>query len=542
MTTYYVSNEGSDSNNGLGPDASHATNKPFLTIGKLIAASGAIGTGGDRAYLAPGTYREVVTVGITSPTVETIIEGDPANAQGFKTSGGVLVAPGPVVWTAYTTNDTTTPSTSPTLTLNGRDFFTFKNILFIGGNGTASCIGATTTNSINITIRDCALITNTPAASSQVIVYTGLADIASNWLIDRCVIWARSRAVGITLPTSASADYDTNFVIQNCLIISGAGSTIFVTTTGAGAFKGGGVDVSACTILGGATGVSISSANLSTSIPCTILNSLVICGSGTGLSANTAGQLTENYCLVDAQTARTNVTTGANSQTSPTYSPMLHLGQELIFGQALRPFLMPMAGSPYLGFGSSGAPAVDALNRPRPGGGASTSNAVGYLERHDTAAKETSVVDAGSNAVKITGPGDHDLFIPVDASSTTITVRVRYDTNHSTTNKPQATILNGEEIGVTTETKTAAAGVDTWETLTFSSFTPTAKGFVTLRLISRSAAGNGIAYFDTVTGGGSGSQGLDYFRRGEPLQAAVAGAAAAGGLLVHPGTAGRMNG
>lgn len=48
MTTYYVSPNGSDSNNGLGPDASHASNKPFLTIGKILGASG-VGV----AYLVP---------------------------------------------------------------------------------------------------------------------------------------------------------------------------------------------------------------------------------------------------------------------------------------------------------------------------------------------------------------------------------------------------------------------------------------------------------------------------------------------------------
>lgn len=129
----------------------------------------------------------------------------------------------------------------------------------------------------------------------------------------------------------------------------------------------------------------------------------------------------------------------------------------------------------------------------------STSKAVGALELHDTAARETSVVDTGSNAIKLVGPSDHDFPIPVDATSTTITVRARYDTNHATTNKPQATILGGEEIGVATETKTMTAAVDTYETLTFSAISPTAKGIITLRLISRSAAGNGIAYFDTVS-------------------------------------------
>ena len=89
MTTYYVDyTNGSDSNNGLGPDASHASNKPWKTIAKLLGASGM--ASGDTAYLAPGVYRERVTVAMTSATGETFVIGDPLNTQGFKTSGGVL--------------------------------------------------------------------------------------------------------------------------------------------------------------------------------------------------------------------------------------------------------------------------------------------------------------------------------------------------------------------------------------------------------------------------------------------------------------------
>jgi hypothetical protein len=122
---------------------------------------------------------------------------------------------------------------------------------------------------------------------------------------------------------------------------------------------------------------------------------------------------------------------------------------------------------------------------------------VGYLERHDSAAKETGTVDAGAGAV-ITGPGDQDLLIPVDAASTTISVKARYDTNHAATNKPQAQLIASPELGFAGQTLTMVAAVDTWETLTFTAFTPTVKGWVRLRLISRSAAGNGKAFFDTV--------------------------------------------
>jgi hypothetical protein len=56
-------------------------------------------------------------------------------------------------------------------------------------------------------------------------------------------------------------------------------------------------------------------------------------------------------------------------------------------------------------------------------------------------------------------------------------------------------VLNGEEIGVSEATATMTAAVDTWEQLSLN-FTPTAKGVVTVRFISRSAAGNGKAFFD----------------------------------------------
>lgn len=453
------------------------------------------------AYLSPaGPFREVVTVNMTSPTAETQIIGDPANAQGFKDSGGVLVAPGYVTWSAYLTNDTTAPSTSSLLTLNGRDFLTFKNILMVGGNASNSCVTASTTNSVNIKFQDCVfLVINT---GGNAIVYTGLADVASNWIIDRCVFGGSSNGAAITiaLPTSASADYDTNFQITNCIMRASYSIFCLVSASGAASFKGGGVDIFNFTTIFRCTAISIGTANISTSIPCTIYNSFLSTGPSVSLVANTTGQILEDNNRILAPTPRTNVTAGAASISDLSHAPLYELGYAEMAGFLPRPFGMPMAGSPLLGRGATaGGPVVDILNRPRPAGGGSTSYAWGAYERHDTGVRETSVVDAGSNALKLVGPGDHDFIIPVDATSTTITVRARYDTNHATTNKPQATILNGEEIGVVTETKTMTSAVDTWETLTFTAFTPTAKGFITLRLISRSAAGNGIAYFDTVS-------------------------------------------
>lgn len=122
----------------------------------------------------------------------------------------------------------------------------------------------------------------------------------------------------------------------------------------------------------------------------------------------------------------------------------------------------------------------------------------GAIAAHDTAIKETSVTDAG-NGIVIHGYGSHEFQIPVDADATLVTIKARYDSNHGTSTKPQAILLAQGEIGVSTETLTMTEGADTWQTLTFSSFTPTAAGVVTVRLQSRSATPYGKAYFDTFT-------------------------------------------
>ena len=496
MAVYYVDFvNGLDANNGLGPDASHATNRPWKTLGKLLGASGF--ASGDTAYLAPGVFREVVTVGMTSAVAETWILADPGNAQGFKTSAGILVEPGDVIWSAWTTSDTAAGSGNNCVLLNGRDYLTFEGIIFSPYTGRG--IEALTVASTNITVRDCQFQGN----ANPGISIGGQADTALNWLIERCTFQGNANGVLVSLPTSASADYDAAVTIRNCRAILMNGQLVEVTASGAGAFKGGGVDLlHSCAF---ATRLmNIASANVSTSIPCTVH----YCWSHTsseGVRAVSSGQITEDYNVFVASTPRTNVTAGANSVSGnpPARNPfLLHTGQEVLQGRNPRPLWTPLATSPFLGFiPTSASPppyGTDFLGRPRPAGGASTAQAVGPLERHDTAARETTTVDAGGVGLVIAGPGDQDIRVPVDASATVISVRARYDTNHGTPNKPQALLLANGETGVSAQTLTMSAAADAWETLTFASFTPTAAGVVTVRLVSRAVAGNGKAFFDTM--------------------------------------------
>jgi hypothetical protein len=500
MATYYVDyNNGSDSNNGLGPDASHASNKPWKTIAKLLGASGM--ASGDTAYLAPGVYRERVTVAMTSATGETLVIGDPLNAKGFKTSGGVLVTPAPVVHSPYETSDTAAPSaTASTLNLSGRDYLTFRDILWLAGSGN-NCIQADTNTSTNIKFQDCAFISS-GAANSHMVNFTAAANTALNLEITRCLFVQHRSAncVTLTLTRPSGADFNVAVTIQNCVFLQfGASQVIPITTSGANVFNPGGVSITNCSLLGAASSSIISTgANVSTSIPVTVSN-CILAGGSTGLNANTSGQITEDYNRIGCTTARSNVTAGTNSVSDGSRVVLLEYGQSPLFGFRLLPFLTPFVdGSGLDGWGGSSPPSTDYLNRIRPAGGQSTSAFPGAIELHNTAALETTTTDSGSGLV-IVGPGDHSIFVPVDASSTTISIKARYDTNHAATNKPQVILVANDKIGVATETKTMTSAVDTWETLTFSAFTPSAKGVVEIRLISRSAAGNGKAFFDTVT-------------------------------------------
>lgn len=502
MTVYYVDFvNGLDANNGLGPDASHATNKPWKTIAKLLGAAGF--ASGDTAYLSPaGPFREVVTIAMTSPTVTTNIIGDPQNTRGFKTSGGVLVAPGPVQWTAYTTNDTTAPSGLPVLQTAARDFLKFSNIWFTGGTGASSPFRSAMdipVGSTDLTFQDCCFFGGA-AFNVTLIAMTLSADVNSNILFDRCIFFNRNTCLGPNLTRSTSADYDCGLTIRNSLLLSLGGNGVNIGQAGASAFFGGGVDVLNCTILTGASGVVTNAAQVSTSIPCTVNNTFIAVQT-TCLSANTSGQITESYNLLHGNAARTNVTAGTGSIATANTVAVFSLGQEILQGLMVRPFGMPIAGSPMLNFAAGASPpAVDLWNRDRPSGGAGTNMGVGALERHDFGVRETTTVDTGGLAVKLTGPGDHEFKVPVTSGvSTTIALKVNYDATHGTTNPPQAQLIANAAVGFAGETKTAAASTGTFLTLTFSAFTPTASGYVILRLRSRSASGAGVAIFDTVS-------------------------------------------
>ncbi len=420
---------------------------------------------GDTVWIGAGVYREAVTVAMTSATVETSIIGD--------VDGAMTGDAGEVQWSAHTTNDFLN-GTATILTPAGRDFLTFRNLVFI--SGTQLAVDASTTTSTNITFQDCFFLGSN--GNTTLVTVTIDANIASNWTVDRCTLLSPQSSAGavgqlwITL-NRHTADYDSAFVVKNCRFL-GSSRQVFIASGGAGVGFGGGVDVLNCTFMfGGGNAVRCGDANLSTSIPCTITNCAIFSG---GTSANVTGQLIEDYCSYFQGSGRSNVTAGAHSTTIG--APLVHAGQELLWGGQPRPFGMPAPGSPLLGFGSASGggnspPSVDLLNRPRPSGmrlaasGTATAGAAKTLT--DSGAAWGTNAWAGYTLVITGGTGSGQTKSIASNTATIITVDGNWKTNPGATSTYQVVWGDPSSTGTATAGTTtsltdsnAAWGVNQW--------------------------------------------------------------------------------
>lgn len=167
MATYYVQPNGADSNTGLG--LSNAT--AWRTVQKALGSTGVMS--GDTLYIAPGTYRETVTVNGTYTSNVNII-GDRTASQFSGISAGYIRITGLV-------SDALGISTYlGSFVLNGKSYLTFDSIWFEG-------IVAFSANTTNVNFIRCqiTMATNAPNGGTSIqIDTTGQLNI----LIDKCYI------------------------------------------------------------------------------------------------------------------------------------------------------------------------------------------------------------------------------------------------------------------------------------------------------------------------------------------------------------------
>lgn len=165
MATYFVKPTGSDFN--VGTSASLA----WRTVQKALSATGA--SSGDTVYIAPGTYRETISVAGTYSSNVTII-GDRTSSQFSDVAAGYIRITGLV-------SDALNVSTYlGGFGFNGKSYLTLDSIWF-EGNVTFSA------NTSNVTLIRCQITTATNAPNGGISIYMDTTG-QSNILIDKCFI------------------------------------------------------------------------------------------------------------------------------------------------------------------------------------------------------------------------------------------------------------------------------------------------------------------------------------------------------------------
>lgn len=456
MTDYYVGPGGNDGNAGT----SYATRRLTLNgIEDLPLVAG------DRVWVAPGVYRETLTVDVSGSAGSVIEYRADVTGQNTDGVGGIVRITG-------SENDQTATRASAITAASGKHYRTFTGFYI----DTTSGVGISITDCTDWVIQDCFL---TAIAGASVNV-AGASQLRTT--IRRCVFDAvGTHAIVFTHTATVN---DTASLIENCIIVgTGAGNGIRVVRVG-------GVTVKNCPIIGSQTGIAVATA---LAVGQTLVaNNCIVTGCNTGLSATVAAEFPEDYNNVFGNaTARSNVTAGANSVAhSPLFAPPILLAgirYPWVFG-ALSQWstLAAKAGT--------GEASDDLFGVTRPATSAKKSwGAVQFIP----ALRDTGTVRTGTASLRLSDAGRHQMFVPVTNVSTVFSVYVQWEADYAGT-KPQMVI---KQPGQSDTTVTATGSAGSWELLT-TTLTPAASPpYVIVELVSSNTATstNFDTFFDDFT-------------------------------------------
>jgi hypothetical protein len=285
MANYYVGSGGNDGNAGTSWGARKLT---------IQAAVNVATTAGDTIYVAPGTYRETVTMG-TSGTAGHVISliGD---YTGSNTSGtrGVVRITGSTDDISTTRNNCIVASSKSYITISGFRldlatqhvvyltscaYITVSKCSFLNAAANADCIRSDGASQSNITVTQCEF-DEVNFAGPEACVYFTHSSVVDNagHVVSLCIMRGRQgvrddRVGGVT--------------VKNCVIVGAAGSGVRVAT--------------ALTV-----GQTLT------------VNNCIFSGCTVAMQATTTAEFVENYnTIYGSGTARTNVNVGANSVARP---------------------------------------------------------------------------------------------------------------------------------------------------------------------------------------------------------------------------------
>lgn len=504
MTTYYVSGTyGTNANNGLGPDASNAANKPWATLGKALKTGTPV-LPGDVIYVAPGYCWEGGTLttiaGCSSSASPTQIIGDPLNAQGFKDGSGVRVAPG-LAWvttrTAADGLDGPITSTQPLLSLynNNTAGLQFRSlVLECTTANTGGLFVLILTGNNNTLVEQCRLIGFTAFALGN----NGAATAGLNWTMRRCVCSVSYGLLGINNnAAAATADADLNILVEDNLIF-GRGTADGSGLSSSGGNLAGGVRFKGNTVVSNgqaSRAIATAAGQVSTVVPVTIEGNLFI---GCSIQAGTAGQIVDNgYNRFQGYlSANVNFTLAATSKVNvaPNFvlPDLVGYGLELPRNDLFGWTDAATAAQKYSAWGYTGTDLRGKTTRPW-GSGAS----IGCWELGQKAQDTSSAVTGGgANSMKMTGAGEFSFFMPVDITTTAIGVTILFG-SYGGTNYPQLIVVANPALGIMSDV--VASATSAAQQVLSAAIAPTAQGVVEVRLVSRSTSVTSTTNFDLVT-------------------------------------------
>jgi hypothetical protein len=489
---YYVRKSGSDGNSGS------SVQDAWLTIDNAANNVAA----GDTVYVGAGVYRELVTMdtsGSSGNQIQYI-----ADVDGEQTGDAGLV-----IISAYADEDSAA-SRASCVNMNSKTFITWRGFVMDGGTtGAISSANATDDTFEGVIIEDCVIMSGHDDLDYGIFLDFNSASTPTNNgpTIRGCTLFGGG--IQLQWDQHDTAQQNLKITVENCVIWGNQGtntnrnSGVHFNHQLTGTHGLGGVSVNNCTI-SMYYGVSVDH-NTSTTYPVDVRNCVIYAATGLSKGTSNDGALTSNYNTIFANADYSNVTSGGNDRTNSNRGPVLFGG-----GKADFPLWRFLGWSPYKPWepirlqddsysahiigdaNTADAPATDILGNSRPMQG--TVDDRGAVEGRARPEEETTTVNLGSSSIRFEGAGYHDFLVAVDAASTTISVKARYDSNYTGT-LPQLQVLNIP--GVADQTDTMVAAANTWEDLSVN-FTPGSAGIARVRLLSNDTSATGESFFDVL--------------------------------------------
>jgi len=273
---------------------------------------------------------------------------------------------------------------------------------------------------------------------------------------------------------------NTGLVLENNIVRNRGDACFYLAGTGGALVRNNTVQ--------GATGIYDWGVNTGQATQA-IQNIFMLCV--TALNGAASGNINEDYnAFVNNNTDRTNTATGSNSVA---HGPLLAApfrAYGFMFPQPPRGSLsqwstLAAKASPF-------PPYDDFYGVPRPTTGSKCSwGAVQY----PPVSRSTTQTHGGTYSLKLADAGRTQFFVPVTATSTTISVYVYREADYAGTN-PQMII---RELGVAERITTDAGSSAGWNQLT-DTFTPAAAGVVAVEIVSDNTAisGSYAVYVDDL--------------------------------------------